>query len=84
MYFQKPFLINIKRRHGVAQNDNREKFVHDFVKAWTKVMNANRFDLKYNPVHKIRARSVKERARFFIFISIFLVNFTQLLAVEPQ
>jgi catalase-peroxidase len=29
-----------------AQNDNKEKFVHDFVKAWTKVMNADRFDLK--------------------------------------
>lgn len=29
-----------------AQDDNKEKFVHDFVKAWTKVMNADRFDLK--------------------------------------
>ncbi|MCC1498165.1 catalase/peroxidase HPI [Alcanivorax sp. 1008] len=29
-----------------AQDDNREKFVGDFVKAWTKVMNADRFDLK--------------------------------------
>ncbi|MBV0932920.1 catalase/peroxidase HPI [Marinobacterium weihaiense] len=29
-----------------AQDDNREKFVKDFVKAWTKVMNADRFDLK--------------------------------------
>lgn len=29
-----------------AQNDALEKFVHDFVKAWTKVMNADRFDLK--------------------------------------
>ena len=28
-----------------AQSDNREKFVKDFVKAWTKVMNADRFDL---------------------------------------
>ncbi|MYM60259.1 catalase/peroxidase HPI [Vibrio sp. OCN044] len=28
-----------------AQDDNKEKFVHDFVKAWTKVMNADRFDL---------------------------------------
>lgn len=28
-----------------AQNDNREKFVNDFVKAWVKVMNADRFDL---------------------------------------
>jgi catalase-peroxidase len=28
-----------------AQNDNAEKFVRDFVAAWTKVMNADRFDL---------------------------------------
>ncbi|GLX66567.1 catalase/peroxidase HPI [Paenibacillus glycanilyticus] len=28
-----------------AQNDNQEKFVRDFVAAWTKVMNADRFDL---------------------------------------
>ncbi len=29
-----------------AQDDNREKFVRDFVAAWTKVMNADRFDLE--------------------------------------
>ncbi|HET8870076.1 MAG TPA: catalase/peroxidase HPI [Aquabacterium sp.] len=29
-----------------AQDDNREKFVHDFVAAWVKVMNADRFDLE--------------------------------------
>ncbi len=29
-----------------AQDDNKEKFVHDFVKAWTKVMNADRYDLE--------------------------------------
>jgi catalase-peroxidase len=28
-----------------AQDDNAEKFVHDFVAAWTKVMNADRYDL---------------------------------------
>jgi len=28
-----------------AQDDNKEKFVQDFVTAWTKVMNADRFDL---------------------------------------
>lgn len=28
-----------------AQDDNKEKFVSDFVKAWVKVMNADRFDL---------------------------------------
>lgn len=27
-----------------AQDDNAEKFVHDFVAAWTKVMNNDRFD----------------------------------------
>lgn len=27
-----------------AQDDNKEKFVNDFVAAWTKVMNADRFD----------------------------------------
>ncbi len=27
-----------------AQDDNLEKFVHDFVNAWSKVMNADRFD----------------------------------------
>ena len=29
-----------------AQDDNGEKFVRDFVAAWTKVMNADRFDLQ--------------------------------------
>jgi catalase-peroxidase len=29
-----------------AQDDNREKFVKDFIAAWTKVMEADRFDLK--------------------------------------
>ena len=29
-----------------AQDDAKEKFVQDFVKAWTKVMNADRFDLE--------------------------------------
>lgn len=28
-----------------AQNDNKAKFVRDFISAWTKVMNADRFDL---------------------------------------
>ncbi|MFT5756974.1 MAG: catalase-peroxidase [Alteromonadaceae bacterium] len=28
-----------------AQDDNKEKFVQDFVAAWTKVMNADRFNL---------------------------------------
>ncbi len=29
-----------------AQDDNKEKFVQDFVAAWVKVMNADRYDLK--------------------------------------
>ena len=35
-----------------AQDDNQEKFVHDFVAAWVKVMNADRFDLQafFTPV----------------------------------
>jgi catalase-peroxidase len=28
-----------------AQDDNQEKFVHDFVSAWAKVINADRFDV---------------------------------------
>ena len=35
-------------RVAMLQNsdDAEEKFVNDFVAAWTKVMNADRFDLK--------------------------------------
>lgn len=33
-----------------AQDDNKEKFVKDFVKAWTKVMNADRFELQVQPI----------------------------------
>ncbi|MEG1490129.1 catalase/peroxidase HPI [Acinetobacter sp.] len=29
-----------------AQDDNKEKFVKDFVAAWVKIMNADRFDVK--------------------------------------
>ncbi|MFZ3590544.1 catalase/peroxidase HPI [Bacillus sp. DJP31] len=29
-----------------AQDDNKEKFARDFIKAWNKVMNADRFDVK--------------------------------------
>lgn len=29
-----------------AQDDNKEKFVRDFIKAWVKVMDADRFDVK--------------------------------------
>jgi catalase-peroxidase len=31
-----------------AADDAKERFVQDFVEAWTKVMNLDRFDLKYN------------------------------------
>ena len=31
-----------------AQDDNKERFVQDFVKAWNKVMNADRYDLENN------------------------------------
>ncbi len=31
-----------------ASNDAKEKFVKEFVKAWTKVMNLDRFDLVQN------------------------------------
>ena len=29
-----------------ACEDSQEKFIHDFVKAWNKVMNADRFDIE--------------------------------------
>ena len=29
-----------------AQDDNKQKFVNDFINVWTKVMNLDRFDLK--------------------------------------
>jgi catalase-peroxidase len=35
-----------------AENGHEEKFVKDFVKAWTKVMDADRFDLKCAKYHK--------------------------------
>ena len=28
-----------------AQDDNKDKFVQDFISAWNKVMNADRFDV---------------------------------------
>ena len=38
---------SILRAYGefYAQDDNKEKFVRDFIAAWTKIMNADRFDL---------------------------------------
>ena len=34
-----------RTRRGLCGDDAQEKFVHDFVAAWTKVMNLDRFDL---------------------------------------
>lgn len=31
-----------------ASDDNKEKFIHDFILAWNKIMNSDRFDIKSN------------------------------------
>jgi catalase-peroxidase len=41
-----------------AGADAGEKFVEDFVKAWTKVMNADRFDVRYAKYRKAGASSM--------------------------
>ena len=49
-----------------AEKGNEEKFVRDFVKAWTKVMNADRFDLarsRREPVGIAEPDANAERAR---------------------
>lgn len=38
-----------------AQDDNQEKFIQDFVNAWTKVMNADRFGVKVESHQKSAA-----------------------------
>jgi catalase (peroxidase I) len=47
-FFTTLVMVSVYRSYSevYAQNDNKEKFVKDFVAAWTKVMNADRFDLK--------------------------------------
>jgi len=35
-----------------AQDDNKEKFVKDFINAWVKVINADRFDIKRQDLKK--------------------------------
>lgn len=40
-----------------AQEDNKEKFVNDFIAAWVKVMNADRFDLKVTKTNAIAEHS---------------------------
>ncbi len=37
-----------------AQDDNKEKFIQDFVAAWVKVMNADRFDLLSGPYDPLK------------------------------
>ncbi|WP_228244251.1 catalase/peroxidase HPI [Porphyrobacter sp. GA68] len=37
-----------------AEHGNEEKFVADFVKAWTKVMNADRFDVSWAKYHQMQ------------------------------
>jgi catalase-peroxidase len=39
-----------------AEKGNEEKFVRDFIKAWTKVMNADRFDLRQTRTNKVPSR----------------------------
>ena len=38
--------------------DAQEKFVHDFVAAWNKVMNLDRFDLKQPRPHKMKSQEL--------------------------
>jgi catalase-peroxidase len=42
-----------------AQEDNKEKFVKDFIAAWVKVMNADRFDLKLAEINTFAESSAK-------------------------
>ncbi|TWG30540.1 catalase/peroxidase HPI [Geobacillus sp. C56-T2] len=39
-----------------AQDDNQEKFVRDFINAWVKIMNADRFDLVKKARESVAAR----------------------------
>ena len=43
--------------------DSKEKFVKDFVAAWTKVMNADRFDLRRTKPRLRRRRKLIAAAR---------------------
>ena len=38
-----------------AENGHEQKFVRDFVRAWVKVMNADRFDVTAKPVSSNQA-----------------------------
>lgn len=44
-----------------AQDDNKEKFVRDFIKALVKVMNADRFDLRKKQKHPLQCKRKSRR-----------------------
>nr|BAA36984.1 catalase [Geobacillus stearothermophilus] len=46
-----------------AQDDNQEKFVRDFINAWVKVMNADRFDLVKKARESVTALQVSDGIR---------------------
>ena len=41
-----------------AQEDAQDKFLHDFVHAWTKVMNLDRFDLHATPEERVEEEAL--------------------------
>ena len=46
-----------------AEKGNEQKFVRDFIKAWTKVMNADRFDLARNTAQDVASERQLEPAQ---------------------
>nr|BAA37009.1 catalase [Geobacillus stearothermophilus] len=46
-----------------AQDDNQEKFVRDFINAWVKVMNADRFDLVKKARESVTALQIDDYNR---------------------
>jgi catalase-peroxidase len=44
-----------------ASDDSQQKFVHDFVAAWSKIMNLDRFDLDSTPVKRFPASEASTR-----------------------
>ena len=54
-----------------AQDDNKEKFVNDFVKAWVKVANNDRFDLKEpGRITTLTRHPASAQARGVLFLQI--------------
>ena len=45
-----------------AEKGNEEKFVRDFIRAWVKVMNADRFDLSRNATQDMAEKQEFELA----------------------